>query len=1386
MAKKKKGSQATPRAEVAQDPADLAPADKSPSRSSPFPIVGIGASAGGLAALREFFSHVPQDSGLAYVVVVHLSPDHKSHLAELLQPAVKMPVQQVTDTVALEQNRVYVIPPNANLNTIDTHLRLSKLEEQRQQRAPIDHFFRTLAKTHDGEAIGVILTGTGSDGTLGLRDIKERGGLTVVQDPNEAEYDGMPQSAISTGMIDLVLPLAQIPLAVLRFVTTQPKLPKPEEHEDLDGGELQMLHRMFAHLRARTGRDFGRYKRSTILRPIQRRMQLRQIEEFPHYLELLRIDAEEVRILADDLLITVTSFFRDTEVFESLTREVIPRLFAGKNGDNEIRVWSVGCSTGEEAYSLAILLLEEAARHEVAPRMQVFASDLHEQSLKQAREGFFPGDIETDVSPERLKRFFQKENGGYRIRKDVREMVIFSPHNVLSDPPFSRIDMISCRNLMIYIQREVQRDIIDLFHYALKPDGFLVLGTSETVDAGDLFRVENKKHCIYQKRNVQGPDPRLPVFPLTRTGRFGEMDRPQRTGDPVHYGALHQLMVERYALPSALVSPDDKVVHLSEHTGRYLTLPGGEPTTSIVKIVREDLRIELRALLRAAREEQKPKRSKPIPVRFNGDTCPVVLHVRPSQEPQQEGYVLVFFDEYDPADLKNYPMVPSPGTGSPSEGKNAPGRIRELEAELSLLHQRLQSIIEEYETSQEEMKASNEEMQSTNEELRSTMEELETSKEELQSMNEELQTVNQENRHKVEELAQLSSDLQNLLAATDIATLFLDRDLRILRFTRRVGELFNVRVTDRGRPISDLTHNLGYDELQDDAHRVLEKLVPIEREVADDSGRWFLTRVMVYRSTEDRIEGVVITFVDITRRKQVEQEAIESKEYSESIVTTLHEPILVLNPDLTVSSSNRAFYEHFHVNPAETVGQKVYDLGNGQWNIPALRELLEDVLPSNSSFNDYEVQHDFEDLGPRTMLINGRRLEHMQLILLGIRDITERKRAEEALKEADRRKDEFLATLAHELRNPLTPICTALEVMRMAQDKSAAFGDVYDTLDRQTQQLVRLIDDLLDVSRITRGKLQLRKSVIRLSEVVQAAVEESQPLIDEAGQQLTVSIPKEPIYLEADPNRLAQVISNLLNNAARYTPYGGHIELSAARDNGELVLSVKDDGMGIPKEKQGSVFQIFSQVHLSTEKASSGLGIGLSLVKSLVEFHGGSIEVQSDGDGQGTEFRIRLPILTNPPKKIEMPAPPEEEETNHKERRVLVVDDNKTIRELSKRMIEMLGHTVQTASDGEEAVTRAEEFRPDIILMDLGMPKVDGCEAARRIRSEDWGKDILLVALSGWGQERDKARSEEAGFDHHLVKPAAPEDIKRLIGQCGSSEGEKGRGGEGEKGRFES
>jgi two-component system CheB/CheR fusion protein len=871
-------------------------------------VVGIGASAGGLRALKDFFATVPADSGIAFVVVVHLSPNHESHLADLLQTRCAIPVMQVTGETLVEPNHVYVIPPGKNLSAVDSHLRIAPLADARMARTPIDHFFKTLAATHDGSSIGLILSGSGSDGNAGIRYIRDHGGMAIAQDPHEAEYDGMPRSAIATGSVDLVLPIAAMMPQIIEFARAHPRLATgAEEASQRPEGEVATdpLQTLLTLVRLRTGHDFLRYKRSTVTRRVSRRMQILNLESVHDYVELLRSDAQEAEALLDDLLINVTSFFRDPEVFRTLESEVIPSLFEGKGRGDSVRVWSVGCATGEEAYSLGMLLLEEAGRRTAPPQIQVFATDLHEASLQFGRDALFSEMIEAEISPERLERFFRHESSGYRVMKDLRDIVVFASHNLLRDPPFSRQDLIVCRNLLIYLQRDVQEEIIEVFHYALCTGGRLLLGTAEVLDRSELFTVENKAAHLYRRREGHRGAIRMPVATPVVSPRFPALDlQVARVGPEASYGVVHQRMLERYAPPSILVGSDHVVIHLSNNAGRYLQHPGGEPTINLFKLVREEFQLELRTAMHVVREKRAPWRSQPIEARIDGEERFVTLRVSPADEPELEGLVLVIFDESDE-------KVPAP---DPSV-EDVDTRILEVEAELDTTRSRMQALIEEFETTQEEMRAANEELQSANDELRSTMEELETSREELQSVNEELQTLNQENRHKVEELSQLSSDLQNLLQATDVATIFLDRNLRILRYTPRVSEIFNVRYTDRGRPLADLTHRLGYEGLIDDARRVLATLVPSEHEVEGPSSHsWYVLRIAPYRTMDDRIEGVVITLVDVTDLKNIEL-ALRRTEGRQGFLVRLQDATRVLSDPIQIQRTvSRHLGEHLGAN----------------------------------------------------------------------------------------------------------------------------------------------------------------------------------------------------------------------------------------------------------------------------------------------------------------------------------------------------------------------------------------------------------------------------------------------------------------------------------------
>lgn len=1001
-------------------------------REKHLPIVGIGASAGGLAALQAFFDALPADTGMAFVVVTHMDPERESLLPELLQSHTDMAVRQVVEETTIEPNHIYVLPPNRRIVVADAHLDVEEFDEPRGRRAPIDYFFRSLAEKHR-EAIAIILSGGGTDGAVGVKAIKEHGGLLMVQQPDEAEHDSMPRAAINTGLADVVLPVAQLAQKLVAYRRNGVKLPQDPEALTVD--ELDALYRILAVVQNQTGHDFSQYKRSTVLRRIHRRMQLHERETLRVYLNYLRSHTDEAQSLFNDLLIGVTNFFRDPGTWGALAEHVIPRLFADKKQEETVRVWSIGCASGEEAYSLAILLVEYQSALEqpsaFRPNVQVFASDLDEGSLNKAREGLYPEAIEADVSQERLERFFNKEGDYYRVKRELRDLVLFSNHSVLRDPPFSRLDLISCRNLLIYLQRDLQENVFQIFHYALNPERFLFLGNSESAEmVHDLFRTVDKTHRFYQARPWRKDHPEVPTLPLSvreparrrfgfRQAVAGPADAARMMGEELigSVGDYHKGQLEEMAPPSALVDESHHVIHLSETAGRYLQLPRGMITSNILKLVRPELQIELRNVLYQAMEHKKSVVSRPVAVQFNGTARPVTIAVRPQlragDSDQREQLLLVFFleDEVMEGVLQQLARP----RREVEEGGDQETLILQMEEETQRLRERLQATTEEYESANEEMKAANEELQSINEEYRSTTEELETSKEELQSVNEELQTVNAELKNKVEEVTRAHSDMENLMAATDIATLFLDRSLQIQRYTPATTELFNIRAGDRGRPISHLTNKLAYEKLEEDATLVLDDLVPVEREVQDQDGRWLLLRLRPYRTTDHRIDGVVLTFVDITARKAVEESLREreqeldalnrtleerirertkeltlEREFTEKIVNTVREGLVVLEPDLTVVFANESFYQIFRVDEEETEGRLIYELGNGQWNIPALRTLLEEILPQRNVFNGYRVAHEFEQIGRRVMVLNARRLDHLPRVLLAIEDVTER------------------------------------------------------------------------------------------------------------------------------------------------------------------------------------------------------------------------------------------------------------------------------------------------------------------------------------------------------------------------------------------------------------
>jgi two-component system, chemotaxis family, CheB/CheR fusion protein len=1217
-------------------------------------VVGIGASAGGLKALQAFFEALPENTGMAFVVITHLHPEHESHLAEILQNYTQMPVTQVSGLVALESNHVYVIPPNRRLVMADSQLDVTDFKEPRGQRSPIDFFFRSLAKAHPN-SVGIILSGGGTDGSVGVKAIKEVGGLLMVQHPGEAEYESMPSAAIATGLADVVLPVKEMAQKLVDYVRIQPELPK--DPEELNQRQLEIIRRILAHVHARTGHDFSQYKRSTVFRRIQRRMQINGLSTLETYLDYLRQNATEAAAMFNDVLIGVTSFFRDRASWEQLADQFIPLIFKGKETGDMVRTWTVGCATGEEAYSLAILLFEQADKLELRPQIQVFASDLDENSIQQAREGLYPTAIEADVSIERLGRFFTREGDYYRVKRELRDSVLFTNHSVLRDAPFSRLDLISCRNLLIYLERELQETVFDIFHYALKPGGYLFLGNSESAEgAHELFQTVDKVHHLYRAKPWSREQPHVPSLPFSvghaiHSEIYGQPHAPRAhsTQEVPLLADDHQKALEMYAPPSVLINDKYAVLHVSETAGRYLIQPMGPITTDLLKLVRPELQLELRTALFHVFERDQPILTRPIPVRFDGHPNRVMLSVIPrggtkGDDKKHEKQALVFF-------LENETEEPSTEMAQALDETRKNTLVMQLEADVRRLREQLQASIEEYESSNEELKASNEELQSINEEYRSATEELETSKEELQSVNEELLTVNNELKSKLDEISRSHSDLENLMGSTEIAMLFLDRELRIRHYTPDMQKLFNIMPNDRGRPIRHLTHTLQYDEFLEDAQEVLRSLVPIEREVRGEGGGWFLLRMRPYRTTEDRINGVIFTFVEITRLKQAEADLVE-------LNATLEERVLERTQELDdanekITQARDLFYALFDANPIPTALTSVEDdvfinvndeflnyfgferdkiighsteelgmglgmglgmvgMGPGLGPEAGTREEFIARIKKEGRIGNYETQIQNPSGETRNILASVQfiNFDNTDSLITTFIDITERFRAEQQIRalaseltSAEQEERHRLAQILHDdLQQRIFAIQMQLSFLKEAYEKNDLQAFEFDF-----PQLEEWLAESIQVTR--QLSVDLSPPILHGEGLVEATVWLAAQMQEQYKLDVEIESDGKRAPLEEKVRVLAfYAVRELLFNVVKHS---GTLQARVTFENqdGYLKVIVSDDGNG------------FSSQEIMN---SRNIGHGLSSLRHRLNLLGCNMEVKSE-PGNGTQVIIEVP-----------------------------------------------------------------------------------------------------------------------------------------------------------------
>ncbi|MEI6714186.1 MAG: chemotaxis protein CheB [Verrucomicrobiota bacterium] len=1326
-----------------------------------FPIVGIGASAGGLAAVSKLLENLPNESGMAFVYIQHLDPSHKTDLPALLSQLTKMPVNRAEEGSVLQPNHVYVIPENAVmiLDSGVLHLR-PRDKGTPAESSIIDEFFVSLALDMQDLAVGVILSGNGSDGCLGLKSVKQSGGITFAQDELSAKFPEMPLSALRSGVVDSVLTpegIAGELGAIARNMDLRRARAQKPELTDLNDHDYS---RVMTLLRKGAGIDFSDYRDNTIRRRLARRLALRHMDSLEDYVRYLEKNRTEVEALCRDILINVTSFFRDPEVFEALKGTVFPRIVQGKSLETPVRIWVPGCSSGQEVYSIAIALLEYMDSMAIRPPIQIFGTDLSDAvAIERARSGFYPTSVASEISPERLSRFFTKEDHGYRIARNIRDICIFAKQNVAVDPPFSRIDLISCRNLLIYLSNTLQKRVIPSFHYSLNTDGFLLLGSSETVGRfTDLFQVVDGKHRIHSK--IPTVTRSYPHFMPVASGPTPKLSNPVVERPPSAVDLQKEadrVLLNRFAPAGVLVAEDLEVLQFRGRTGAYLEPAPGEASFNLLRMARENLFSPIRSAVDEARASLKPVKKSGVRFRDGSELKDVNIEVIPVKLPgsSQGGYLILF----EPVTA----MEGGPAREmSPRLDAIDGGEIEQLRQDLANAKEYLQSIIEQQAASNEELRSANEEVLSSNEELQSANEELQTSKEELQSTNEEITTVNEELNNRNQELARANDDLVNLLSSVKIPIVIFGTDLCIRRFTPAAGKTLGLIAADVGRSISSIRLPLTLPHIEDLIAEVIANVTVKENEVQDTSGHWYLLRLHPYRTADNRIDGAVAVLMDIEEVRFAREVLRETRDYAMSIVNTMSQPLVILNSDLRVVTLNNAFEAMFHVSLKDCLNVPFLEMSQGQWNAPVLRGLFSDILEKGTTFVGFQIEHDFADLGRRVLLLNARRMNNpgpSNEILIAFEDVTERQkqtllneaRLEEVIA-ANAAKDQFLAALSHELRTPLTPVLLTASALEQSVNLSEEVRQQIQLIRRNVELEAQLIDDLLDLTRARKGKL----SVKLLSSNVCALIEQSIEIVQCRAQTKGVAIrfvdDAVNCQVLADKRRLKQVFWNLLNNGVKFSRTGSEV-LVHVTNIGEDVLRIefKDQGIGVPVDQQGRIFNAFEQGDHEVVGRSGGLGLGLAIAKAITVLHKGSIRVESEGVDKGANFIVELPTVNLCLRPNSALLPDEAPTLGRSEKvRLLVVEDHLDTASVIVKLLQAKGYDVWAVHSIAEAQRAASELSFDLLISDIGLPDGSGVEVLRLVREVS---DIPGIALTGYGTERDRYRILESGFAEFLVKP---------------------------------
>lgn len=1331
-------------------------------------VVGVGGSAGGLEAFKDLLGALPADLGMAFVFMQHLDPKAASNLAEILSRYTKMPVVTVEDDMSIEPNHVYVMPPNTTVTVAADILKLGPRSSERGIPMPIDRFLRSLAEVKREYAVAIVLSGLGSDGALGIKAVNSEGGLTFAQDQNSAQYPSMPAHAAATGCIDFVLPPNKIAAELVKL-SRHPLMAhsrKNQKHDFLPEGQTH-LEKIFYLLRKRCGVDFSNYKQTTIRRRIQRRMVLNKMKSWDEYETYLRRNPPEAEALFNDILIRVTSFFRDPKAFEFLKDKVFPDLMKKRSADEPIRIWTVGCATGEEAYSLIITLLEFLGDTANNSEIQVFATDISEKAIEKAREGSFPENIVANVSPERLRRFFVKSDSGYQIRKNIRDKCVFAIHNVIKDPPFSRQDLICCRNLLIYLEPILQKKVIPALHYALKPNGFLMLGASETVgEFNAYFSILDKKLKLYSKRADRTPHFFEPfqhtsegVKPITGKGTKIE---PGITGDREILRKADLLIANRLAPPCVVLNGNLNILQVRGDTSHFLVTPPGVPSFNLIKMARPELRAPLRSLINSVKKSNSNESRDGISVKINGDTVSFRIEVLTlgAQPSTREHFVVAFTESPLPTESKPRTI----NKAAPNILKEKDGEIKRLKQELFESTEHLQSTVEAYESSNEELKSSSEEILSSNEELQSTNEELQTAKEEIQSTNEELSTLNEELENRNFELSQANDDLNNLLISTRIPVVMLGKDLHIRRFTPKAQGLLNLIPTDVGRPISNINSTVNIPKLSEVVTEVIESMAPREEDVQDKDGNWYSMQVRPYRTSDDKIDGAVVTFVDVTGRKQSEVENKYIAKFSQE------NPSPVLRTDLDG-----------HLLYGNPPGMGVLKEMAWAADSPVPNALL---LPLKRALEKKgRDEFDLECEG-RTFSFVVVPVPDAGYANFYGSDTTERKLAEELAAAASAAKSQFLANVSHEFRTPLTAILGFSEILCDPDLSEADRKDYANQIYYGGTHLKALIDDVLDLSRIEAEKLEIENCEFSLVQLIRELV---QYLGNEARQKglLFDVVAESPIprSVSGDATRLRQILMNLIGNAIKFSSTGiiavkiNHIH-SSKKDGSSLEFVVSDSGCGIEEGLQRKLFEPFVHGGKGSGGRASGVGLGLCLSRKLAVAMSGNVTLVKSLPNRGSTFLITVsaPVVG---KDFLSPVQFKEEIITAdsqwlglerdalKGLSVLVAEDEPEARGLIEQFLRISGADAEFAENGREAVAKFLAGKYDIILMDIQMPEMDGLQATRFLREK--GHQVPILALTARVMTSDRQDCVKAGCNDCLAKPFTYVKfigtVKRLVKQ---------------------